>query len=253
MTGAAYAIGVLIANLGLGDLGFFGSELLRSSYLTAGATWLLLFGCGSSVTLAIYHSARRIALVWRRRQLHRVPIIAFTPLIFVTLTGIVIASLRQDLSYLRYTTTWKAVFVVAVLPAVTLFIVWQFRHFTATLDRLSPKESFVSLLLSFELVIGLSGILLGGLLSYARFVYPLLPAAYGGGRPVIVSLSIVHDPEARVDAESELALSRAANRCELLAETGDWILVRTIGSSPRIVRIRRTYVVSIAVVAPKVR
>lgn len=242
--GLCLAVGILVVSLHLASLGIADSGFLKSQYVAAGAVCVLLHCAGAVFWLAVLfvgkHAKRDFS---ERRYLRPIPLL-FLPLSFGVLTVGLVAVFRGDLEWLRYQTTWTAAVVISLCAVPIIVVAALARDFWRN-QALKSSDWWRTFL---AMIVILGGFLTMGwpLSAYTRYVYPILAQGYGGGRPV--TAKIILKPEAFNDRPDMRRL--LAGNCEILSETGEWIVVRPrrharVTNKHTIVRVKRDFVAAV--------
>jgi hypothetical protein len=178
---AAYAVGVLITNLFLSGRGVFYGALLRTEYILAGLLWCFLISLPAVAFAYVRFEWRTLRTDAASRRYVRVAFgTLLTPLFFMYFPSTFLARLSEgaigpgDISF------YATVLSLCSCTYAAWATVRDLRVFREPLGSISGFTLYQFLLGPM--------LLLSGITLYARFTYPYLDSAFGGGRraPVFV-------------------------------------------------------------------
>jgi hypothetical protein len=248
LVGLTYVLGLIIVNLYLRRFGFFSAGLLRVEYVMAGALWLALFGLGYvfeiiarrevAVAKYMWSEGRRKKAIARGVSAWLVPNVAFLFILMHLFDSFSVRSWRD----------WNAAIVIIATPAIFL----KFADFVkAGWQSYRQRPNDPSMKLPVFKVALQGAMLLTFLTYYAQTAYPRIHLSYGGGKPNVIRITAT---DRVADVLRQNAGTRASQTYDLIADTGDWLVIAPHESehewpwpsdSRSAIRVRRDDVISV--------
>lgn len=255
LVGSCYSVGLIIVNLHLTSLGIGGAELLRSDFVLAGASFLVMLGAFLLLGPAIAYGVSVSRANWSRRS--RWSAIGITALYLMTPIAfpvIVISAFADSRVKFNRWSDWFLILLLAAMAFQARLLATTVRGYVE--KRRTPFDLPEHRYFLHYHALGVAGLFilfLGAVVAYARSVYPYLSAAYGGGARSPVLLVLAPD-EAQLAPFTSLPFdenTRTLGPVELVFESERDFFVALplgtqVGSSRKAVRIRRDLVAAIA-------
>jgi len=245
-TAVCFATGLLIVNLRLAKYGVYSAEFVRTEYVLAGGTFILLVAVAYISWVYGIKEIKQSGEKWReKKRLSAVGYVVFgvigtlAPVIFVFS---VVSQYKFGVDNWRM---WASVLILVATGQyaselfLRLFGLWQV---ISTTEGVSTKIDQLS---RFRDLLGLVPLLLVSLGSYAHLAYPYISPAMGGGRKdpvVLIATSRGFEVSAAIGLPVQTD-GRSVGPLQLLTESEAEIVV-LLGdedSGPlRAMRLRRT-------------
>jgi hypothetical protein len=183
-TGAAYALGVLITNVYLGEMGFPSPDLVQARYLVVGALWLAMVG-GALASFAWAWSV--VEERWRRGGLrNRAYGLGFG--------GLLVFGFCLTLNFIGRgglpLTSWTVWILFALLLAAAVELSLMIKSASVLRERMRANDHLRTYSLRHYAYQIVWGLFMFYVLTYvyARVAYAKLPFAIGGGKSRFVWL-----------------------------------------------------------------
>jgi|SRR5882724_2310945 len=250
--GACYAVGLLIVNLYLRQYNISQVSLIEAEYVAVGALWMFLMGLTTTVCFyaasSIRDLYRDVKQGWKIRFADIYVQTVVTVLLFIGLCGAVGGTIKESSAWIFSFTTLKVVMIlIATVGGVgqLAWVTWEIERIQRPVSEAKNTKP--------TLLLGRSGLGFSALIFvtfmigvYAKFAFPSLSSAHGGGERHKVSL-VISSEEIEPLKNMGFQISpenRTTGPVELIFEGSDSLIILPPDSSTKAkaIRVKKEFV-----------